>query len=202
MNPYAVKQTKEIEDNSQLKDDMKDPKLIANLVKDGNFGMPYLPEKLYAELRRLSMFRDQLNEDRICTLNRMHREVKIYFSEYKEAYGKIDGTFSLEILKQAPFPEDLVKLGTDGIRQIWHDAKLRGHGYSRAGEMLQYAWESVGIKDGAEASRTAVRWFVEKIIELDEQLSEIQNGINEKCQEIPHAENVLEISGIGENILS
>lgn len=44
LNPYAVKQTKEVEDNSQLKDDKKDPKLIANLVKDGNFGMPYLPE--------------------------------------------------------------------------------------------------------------------------------------------------------------
>lgn len=51
-----------MEDNSQLKDDKKDPKLIANLVKDGNFGMPYLPEKLYADIRRLSMFRDQLNE--------------------------------------------------------------------------------------------------------------------------------------------
>ena len=54
VNPYAVKQTKELEDNSQLKDDRKDPKLIANLVKDGNYGMPYLPEDVYAELRRLS----------------------------------------------------------------------------------------------------------------------------------------------------
>ena len=202
VNPYAVKQTKEVEDNSQLKDDTKDPKLIANLVKDGNFGMPYLPEKLYAELRRLSMFRDQLNEDRIRALNRMHREMKIYFPEYKDAYGKIDGAFSLELLKQVPFPDDLIELGSDGIRQIWHDAKLRGRGYSRAEEMLRYARKSVGIKDGAEASKTAVKWFVEKIMELDEQLSDIRNRINEKIQEIPHAENVLEISGIGENILS
>ena len=51
VNPYAVKQTKEVEDNSQLKDDRKDPKLIANLVKDGNYGMPYLPESVYADLR-------------------------------------------------------------------------------------------------------------------------------------------------------
>lgn len=58
LNPYAIEQTKEGKDNSQLKDDMKDSKLIANLVKDGNFGMPYLPEKLYADIRRLSMFRD------------------------------------------------------------------------------------------------------------------------------------------------
>ena len=57
VNPYAVKQTKELEDNSQRKDDRKDPKLIANLVKDGNYGMPYLPEGLYVDLRRLSMLR-------------------------------------------------------------------------------------------------------------------------------------------------
>lgn len=156
VNPYAVKQTKEVEDNSQPKDDTKDPKLIANLVKDGNFGMPYLPEKLYAELRRLSMFRDQLNEDRIRSINRMHREMKIFFSEYKDALGKVDGAFSLELLKQAPFPEDLAELGEDGIRKIWHDAEI----------------------------------------------AVIEDQINQKCQEIPHAGNILEISGMGENTLS
>lgn len=88
VNPYAVKQTKELEDNSQQKDDRKDPKLIANLVKDGNYGMPYLPEKVYAELRRLSMFREQLMEDRNRNMNRLHREMKIYFPEYKDAFGK------------------------------------------------------------------------------------------------------------------
>ena len=202
VNPYAVKQTKEVEDNSQLKDDRKDPKLIANLVKDGNFGMPYLPEKIYAELRRLSMFRDQLNEDRIRTINRMHREMKIYFPEYKEALGKVDGAFSLELLKEAPFPDELTVLGEEGIRQIWHAAKLRGRGYSRAREILQYAKASVGIKDGSIASKAAVKWFVQKIMELDVELAVIENQINQKCQEIPHTGNVLEISGIGENTLS
>ena len=202
VNPYAVKQTKELEDNSQLKDDTKDPKLIANLVKDGNFGMPYLPEKLYAELRRLSMFRDQLNEDRIRAINRMHRELKIYFPEYKDALGKVEGSFSLELLKQAPFPTDLTALGTDGIREIWHNAKLRGRGYSRSEEILDYAKSSVGIKDGMDAGRTAVKWFVGQIQALDEELALIEEQINQKCQEIPHAGNILEISGIGENTLS
>ena len=85
VNPYAVKQTKEVEDNSQL------------------------------------------NEDRVRTVNRMHREMKIYFPEYKDALGKVDGAFSLELLKQAPFPDDLVTLGEDGIRQIWHDAEEMGN---------------------------------------------------------------------------
>ena len=202
VNPYAVKQTKEVEDNSQLKDDRKDPKLIANLVKDGNFGMPYLPEKLYADIRRLSMFRDQLNEDRIRNLNRLHREMKIYFPEYKDAFGKIDGAFCLEVLKIAPFPDELVALGAEGIRQIWHDAKLRGRGYTKAASIYEIAKKSVGIKEGADVSKQAVKWFVNRILELNEQLSDIEEQLNQKCMEIPHAENILAISGIGENTLS
>ena len=40
----------------------------------------------------------------------MHREMKIYFPEYKDALGKVDGAFSLELLKSAPFPADLKAL--------------------------------------------------------------------------------------------
>jgi transposase len=202
VNPYAVKQTKEIEDNSQLKNDRKDPKLIANLVKDGNYGMPYLPEGLYAELRALSMYRDQLTEDRIRQMNRLHREMKIYFPEYKDAFGKIDGAFCLEVLKRAPFPEDITGLGADGIRQIWHDAKLRGRGYSRAGEIVRYAAESIGITDGIEASRRKVKWLVDTILSMDKELSEVEEQLNRKCLMIPHAENLLMISGLGENTLA
>lgn len=202
VNPYAVKQTKELEDNSQLKDDRKDPKLIANLVKDGNYGMPYLPEGLYADLRRLSMFRDQLTEDRIRHINRLHREMKIYFPEYQDAFGKLGGAFTLEILKKAPFPQDILELGADGIRDIWHEAKLRGRGYSKAENIIRYAKESVGLSDGTDAGKAAVRWFAEKTAELDKQLDEIETLIHEKCMEIPYAENILEIPGIGGTILS
>lgn len=202
VNPYAVKQTKEIEDNSQLKDDTKDPKLIANLVKDGNYGMPYLPENIYSDLRRLSMFRDQLCEDRIRCLNRLHREMKIYFPEYKDALGKVDGAFCLELLRKAPFPKKLIELGTEGIRQIWHEAKLRGRGYSRANEIVTYASESVGLKDGADASTMSVKWFAEQIIELDAKLTDVESRMMQKCMQIPYAENILKISGVGDRIVS
>lgn len=202
VNPYAVKQSKEIEDNSQLKDDRKDPKLIANLVKDGNYGMPYLPEKVYADMRRLSMFRDQLTEDRIRNINRLHRELKIYFPEYMDAFGKIDGAFTLEVLKVSAIPSDIAALGEEGIKNIWHDAKLRGRGYSRAGEIVSYAKKSVGIKDGTDAGREAVKWYAEQIQKLDEQLAVIESALHKKCREIPYAENILAINGVGENILA
>lgn len=202
VNPYAVKQSKEIEDNSQRKDDRKDPKLIANLVKDGNYGMPYLPEDIYADMRRLSMFRDQLTEDRIRNINRLHRELKIYFPEYMDAFGKIDGAFALEVLKVSSIPTDIITLGAEGLRNIWHTAKLRGRGYSRANDIVSYAKTSVGLTDGTDAGREAVKWFAEQIIKLNEQLAVIENELHKKCMEIPYAENILEINGVGENILA
>lgn len=202
VNPYAVKQTKELEDNSQRKDDLKDPKLIANLVKDGNYGMPYLPEGNYADIRRYALFRDQLMEDRTRAVNRLHRELTIHFPEYKDAFGKVDGAFTMALLQVAPFPADLKAIGADGIRDLWHAAKLRGRGYSRAEEIIRYAEQSVGLQDGVDASREAVIHFAGQVAMLDEKLAEIGEKLHAKCMELPHAENLLEIPGIGGTILS
>lgn len=202
VNPYAVKQTKEIEDNSQHKDDRKDPKVIANLVKNGNYGVPYLPEGIYAELRGLTRFREQLVEDRIREINRLHREMKIYFPEYREAFGKIDGVFNLELLKNAPFPEDILEKGEEKIKEIWHNAKLRGRGYSRLEDIIKYAKKSAGLKEGVDAHKEAVKWYAQKILELNEKIENIEKELKEKVREIPYAENILEVSGIGENMLA
>lgn len=202
VNPYAVKCTKELSDNSQLKDDRKDPKVIAELVKNGNYGMPYLPEGVYAELRRLTMYRDQLMEDRIRDMNRLHREMKIYFPEYSELFDKIDGAFSLALLKEASMPEDLVRIGEEGIRNIWKAAGLKGRGYAKAAEVLKKAEGSIGLKEGTAAGRRAVSRFAGQVQELKLEIDEVEALIFENCKKIPHAENVLEVPGIGETILS
>ena len=62
-----------------------------------------------------------------------------------------------------------------------------------------YAKESVGIKDGSEAGKAAVKWFAKRIIELDGQPSDIESQLNQKCLQIPHEGNIFAISGIGDN---
>jgi transposase len=164
--------------------------------------MPYLPEKLYADLRRYSMLRDQLTEDRIREINRLHREMKIYFPEYMDAFGTLDGAFALEILKKAPLPKDITAIGEEGLRTIWREKKLRGRGYRRAGAIVSCAKNSVGLTEGAAAGREAVKWFATRILNLDEQLAELDSILRSKCMEIPYAENILEIDGVGEKIVS
>lgn len=43
------------------------------------------------------------------------------------------------ILKVAPLPRDIVKLGVDGVNKIWRDAKLRAVGLKRAKTLVNKA---------------------------------------------------------------
>lgn len=47
VNPFHVKRSKELDDNNPTKNDRKDPKTIAMLVKDGRYMEPYIPEGVY-----------------------------------------------------------------------------------------------------------------------------------------------------------
>lgn len=59
----------------------------------------------------------------------------------------------------------------------------------------------MGLTEGTDAGRNAVKWFTEEILKLDEQLAQIESVLHKKCMEISYAENILEINGVGENIL-
>lgn len=60
VNPYAVKQTKELDNNSQSKNDWKGPKVIAKLVTEGRYSLPYTPDGVYADLRVLTTNRQRI----------------------------------------------------------------------------------------------------------------------------------------------
>ncbi len=62
----------------------------------------------------------------------MARWCSIYFPEIKDVYRNLDAVSGMMIIKEAPLPTNLVKLGVDGVNKIWRDAKLRGTGLKRA----------------------------------------------------------------------
>ena len=65
----------------------------------------------------------------------------------------------MAVLKVSAIPTDITALGAEGMKNIWHNAKLRGRGYSRANEIVSYAEKSVGLTDGTDAGREAVKWY-------------------------------------------
>ncbi len=128
VNPFSVKKIKELVDNSPKKTDAKDPKTIAKLVIDGRYSIPYMPEGIYAEIRDLVYSRDRIVKQHNIFANRIQRWLAIHFPEYLGIYTRFDASSGLAVLEKAPLPKDVIALGVNGIRKLWHDKKIRGRG--------------------------------------------------------------------------
>ena len=202
VNPHHVKKSKELDDNSQSKNDRKDPKVIAGLVKDGRFTEPYIPEGVYAELRTASNMRFRIESELTGVKNRLARWFSMYFPEYNKVYGKTDAVSGLMVLRRAPLPEDIIALGVQGVNQIWREAKLRAVGMKRAASLVEAAKRSIGLRSGGEAARLEFRILLEDYDTKLRRLEEIMSLIEKLMEEIPEAKKLLEIKGIGMKTVS
>ena len=163
VNPRHVKKSKELDDNTPNKNDRKDPKTIAALVNEGRFSCLYMPAGIYAEIRGLSNLRFQTQDEFTRIRNRLARWFAIYFPEYKDVYRDLKAVSGRMVLKEAPLPEDIMKLGAEGVNQLWRRAKLRGAGMKRAKTLVSAAERSVGSKEAAETARMELKNLLDDI---------------------------------------
>lgn len=197
VNPMHVKRTKEFGDNHPSKNDRKDPKVIANLVKDGNYLIPYIPEGIYAELRVMNENRMRINKELVAIENRIHRWLAIYFPEYKDAFASWDCNSSIEVLSNAPLSTDVINMGENAITELWRKKKLRTVGIKKAQRLISAAQNSVGVTQGTNAARYEIQMLIEDFLRKKEQEKKILELLESLCMQIPGAEKLLNIKGIG-----
>ena len=198
VNPFSVKKIKELDDNSPKKTDSKDPKTIAKLVVDGRYSIPYIPEGIYAEIRDLVYSRDRIIKQHNISANRIQRWLAIHFPEYLGIYTRFDATSGLAVLEKAPLPKDVIALGIEGIRKIWHDKKIRGRGVTedRAKALVEAAHNSVGL-DGGIGTKSELYMLLEEHRLWTSQLEAINKVLEETILKVQYVEKLLAIKGVG-----
>ena len=197
-NPYATKQAKELDDNSQTKSDKKDALTIAKLVKDGRYFELYLPHDIYAELRGLSTTRTGLNKRKSALKNTITALMDEFFPEYAEVFKcPLSGKASRQILKSCPFPKFILALGEDGVTEEIRKAVKKTAGKKKAVQLVEAAKESVGVDYGEEAARLKLRLMLEELELLEKQTEELERAMEAALQATDYAEFLLGIKGIG-----
>ncbi|WP_139368335.1 IS110 family transposase, partial [Evansella clarkii] len=107
VNPLHTKKSKELDDNSPTKNDVKDAKVIAQLVKDGRYAEPIIPEGVYAELRGAMKIRELLSTDLRSVQGKVHNWLDRYFPEFFTAFKDWEGKAALRTLKLDLLPDEL-----------------------------------------------------------------------------------------------
>lgn len=198
VNPYATKQAKELDDNSQTKSDKKDALTIAKLVKDGRYFELYLPHDVYAELRGLSTTRTGLNKRKNALKNTITAVMDEYFPEYEEVFKcPLSGKASRHILKTCPFPKFILEPGEDGVTDEIKKAVKKTVGRKKAAQLIETAKESIGVDYGEEAAGLKLRLMLEELELLEKQTEELEGQMADALHQTDYADFLLSIKGIG-----
>ncbi|WHE06254.1 IS110 family transposase [Thermoanaerobacterium thermosaccharolyticum] len=197
VNPFHVKRSKEFDDNSPTKNDRKDPKTIAMLVKDGRYVEPNIPEGIYSELRIAVDIRERLTKDLNKIKNRVARWLDIYFPEFNKVFADWEGKAALITLKEFPTPAKILGIGAEEILAAWKKEVNRAVGIKRALKLVEAASESVGKRDGIEMAEIEIKIILEQYEMLVKQFKKIESKIEELFMQVPGASEMLGIKGIG-----
>lgn len=167
------------------------------MVNEGRFSYPYIPTGIYAEIRNLSNLRLQAQEEMTRIKNRIARWFSIYFPEIKDVYKNLDAVSGMMVLKVAPLPQDIKKLGVEGINQIWRNAKLRAAGRKRAKTLLEAAKHSIGSQEAPDSARMELNHLLYDYERYQKRIEKLMDKLEEKLSEIPYIDKLLKIKGVG-----
>lgn len=197
VNPFHVKRSKELDDNSPTKNDRKDPKTIAKLVIDGRYSEPYIPEGIYSDLRVVMDIRDTISKSLNRIKNRVIRWLDKYFPEFFDVFGDWKGKAALITLKEFPTPEKIIATGIDNIVAIWRKEISRAVGVKRAAKLVEAAKRSIGVREGLRMAQKELRVILQQYDLYMGQLSEIEADMEELALQVPGVKEMLTVKGIG-----
>lgn len=197
VNPFHVKRSKELDDNSQTKNDRKDPKTIAMLVIDGRFSETYVATGIYAELRNVVKMYDHVIGCKSVVQNKITQWLDIYFPEFATVFGDWEGKAAMITLSSFPLPSMIVELGEVKVLETWKKEIKQGIGKKRASKLYEFAQASVGCTEGLKMAVKELEYLLREYEMYMMQLEEVKAEMEELLKQIPGAKEILEIKGMG-----
>jgi transposase len=202
VNPMHVKKSKELDDNSPTKNDTKDAKVIAQLIKDGRYSVPNLLDGIYAELREGVKLRDQLVQQLMVTEGRIQNHIQRYFPEFFDVFGDWEGKAALCTLKMFPFPTQITEMTPEEVLNKWKPFVQRGVGIKRATKLVETAKKSIGIRIGIKFAKREMSCLIDQYELYKQQLEQLDQEIEGLVETIPGAKEMTEIKGLGTTIVA
>ena len=197
VNPYHVKRSKELDDNSQTKNDLKDPKTIAKLVIDGRYSEPYIPEGIYSDLRIAMNMKEGLTRNLNIIRNKVDHWLDKYFPEFNNVFADWEGKTALISLTEFPTPDKVLSVDVQQIVKTWKKEVKRGIGFNRAVKLVESANISVGITEGLKMAEKELKANLEQYELYIKQYEQLEKEIEELALQIPGVKEMLTIKGVG-----
>ena len=197
VNPMHTKKMKEVNDNSPLKTDDKDPRVIADIIRLGRALTIVVPEGDSANLRRLNNARERHVGEQTALLNQLQQLVFIIFPEFKTVLKNMKGKTAQHILKRYTTPERIGTLSKEALGEEMRKRSMGKFGIKDAESLIALARETVGIKEGLAGLFMDIRHILMQLEAEVRFISEIEAEMGATLERIPCSVKLLSIKGLG-----
>jgi transposase len=197
VNPMHTKKVKEINDNSSLKTDDKDPRVIADIIKLGRALSIVVPEGDAAYLRRLNNSRERHVRERTALYNQLQQWVFLLFPEFRTVIKNIKCRTPLYLLKKYPTPEALSVLETHILGEEMRKKRRGKFREGHADRLINLARNTVGIREGAAGLSMDIRHILVQLEMLKTLIAEIESEMEIALRRIPYRSKLFSIKGLG-----
>ncbi len=197
VNPMHTKRVKEINDNSPLKTDDKDPRVLADIILLGHSLSIVIPEGDAAYLRRLNNSRERHVGERTALLNQLQQLVFLLFPEFRRVIKDIQVKTALYILNKYLTPDIIGGLKKE---ELGEEIRKRSRGKfreSHAEMLINLAKDTIGIREGAAGLSMDIRHILIQLELINRLIAEIEGEMEITLGRIPYSSKLLSIKGLG-----
>lgn len=202
VNPLHVKKSKELDDNSPTKNDVKDARVIAQLVKDGRYAEPTIPQGVYAELRVAKKIRDLLTVDLQTVQGQVHNWIDRYFPEFLTVFKSWEGKAALQFLRLEALPHELIDFSDQDLLAHLRKVVTRSVGLNKIQELKRAARESIGLRQGSSMAKLELTTLLDKYDLIQMKFEELDTKIDNLIENIPGVQQMLAIKGVGRDTVA
>jgi transposase len=197
VNPMHTKKMKEVNDNSPLKTDEKDPRVIADIIRLGHALTIIVPEGEAAYLRRLNNARERHVGEQTALLNQLQQLVFLIFPEFKTVLKNMKGKTAQYILKRYTTPERIAAVSKEVLGEQMRKRSMGKFGIQEAESLIGLARETVGIKEGLGGIFLDLRHILMQLEAEERFIAEIEAEMGATLERIPFSGRLLSIKGLG-----
>jgi transposase len=197
VNPMHTKRVKEINDNSPLKTDEKDPRVIADIIRWGRALSIVIPEGDAAYLRRLNNARERHVRGRTALVNQLQQLVFLVFPEFRRVMKDIKCKTPRYLLKRYPTPEAISPLDKQVLGEEMRKQSMGKLREQHAEMLINLAKSTIGIREGASGLSLDIRHILLQLEMTENLIDEIEGEMEMALGRIPYSAKLLSIKGLG-----
>jgi transposase len=197
VNPVHTKRIKELQGNSPNKTDMKDPRVIADVISLGHALTLVVPEGAASQLRRLTNARERALKSRTAMINQVQDLIFIVFPEFLQVMKDTKTKSARHLIKNHSTSESIVAMGLNNLTMILRKISRGKLGQKRAEELFKGAQTSVGIQEGRESILLEIQHLVSNVENEDQFIEGLEKQMAHYLEQVPYSQSILSIKGIG-----